>query len=57
MIGLLGISMGGQAALRLAFKYPQMFPVASGIASALDHHLFNYQTASDDTISDKEQCL
>src|SRR5262245_13658683 len=27
-IGLLGISMGGQAALRLTFKYPEQFPVA-----------------------------
>src|SRR5579859_3243966 len=37
-IGLLGISMGGQGALRLAFKHPRTFPVAAGIASALDYY-------------------
>jgi S-formylglutathione hydrolase FrmB len=37
-IGLQGISMGGQGALRLAFKHPQKFPVVAGIASALDYH-------------------
>src|SRR5262249_8194353 len=26
-VGLLGISMGGQGALRLAFKHPDLFPV------------------------------
>src|SRR4051812_41683330 len=26
-LGLFGISMGGQGALRLAFKHPQLFPV------------------------------
>jgi enterochelin esterase-like enzyme len=37
-IGLLGISMGGQGALRLAFKHPGIFPAAAGIASAIDYH-------------------
>src|SRR5437763_12736566 len=31
-IGLLGISMGGQAALRLAFKHPQTFPVVAALS-------------------------
>src|SRR5262245_45256767 len=31
-LGVFGISMGGQGALRLAFRHPQMFPVAAGIA-------------------------
>ena len=49
--------MGGQAALRLAFKYPQMFPVASGIASALDYHeLYGHGTPLDDMYDSKEQC-
>ncbi|MBV9122867.1 MAG: esterase, partial [Planctomycetes bacterium] len=29
-IGLQGISMGGQGALRLAFKHPNLFPVVAG---------------------------
>src|SRR3954469_21355630 len=37
-VGLHGISMGGQGALRLAFKYPREFPVAAAIAAAIDFH-------------------
>jgi S-formylglutathione hydrolase FrmB len=38
-IGLLGTSMGGQGALRLAFKYPNVFPVVAAISPAIDYHL------------------
>ena len=38
-IGLIGTSMGGQGALRLAYRYPQLFPVAAAIAPAIDFHL------------------
>jgi S-formylglutathione hydrolase len=56
-IGLLGISMGGQGALRLAFKHPRLFPVAAGIASAIDYHEFYGQGFSLDEMYDsKEQC-
>lgn len=37
-VALAGISMGGQGALRLAFKYAERFPVVAGIASAVDYH-------------------
>jgi S-formylglutathione hydrolase FrmB len=37
-IGLLGTSMGGQGALRLAYKYPQRFPVTAAISPAIDFH-------------------
>jgi S-formylglutathione hydrolase len=37
-IGLLGYSMGGQGALRLAFKQPEMFPAVAAFASAVDYH-------------------
>lgn len=36
-IGLLGTSMGGQGALRLAFKHPNTFPVVAGISPAIDY--------------------
>lgn len=39
-IGLLGISMGGQAALRMAYKHPAKFPVAAAISPAIDFHLW-----------------
>jgi esterase/lipase superfamily enzyme len=56
-IGLLGISMGGQGALRLAFRHPDIFPVAAGIASALDYHEFYGRGLSLDEMYDsKEQC-
>lgn len=35
-IALLGTSMGGQGALRLAYKYPNLFPIAAAIAPAID---------------------
>ncbi len=55
-IGLLGISMGGQGALRLAFKHPQTFPVAAGIASAIEyHHLYSHGTPIDEMYDSKEQ--
>lgn len=38
-IGLLGTSMGGQGALRLAFRHPNTFPVAAAISPAIDFHL------------------
>jgi S-formylglutathione hydrolase FrmB len=38
-IGLFGTSMGGQGALRLAYKYPDKFPVVAAISPAIDYHL------------------
>lgn len=38
-IGLFGTSMGGQGALRLAYKYPQRFPVVAGVSPAIDYQL------------------
>lgn len=38
-IGLWGTSMGGQGALRLAYKYPHLFPVVAAISPAIDYHL------------------
>jgi S-formylglutathione hydrolase FrmB len=35
-LALLGISMGGQGALRLAYKYPNIFPTVAAIAPAID---------------------
>lgn len=38
-IALLGTSMGGQGAIRFALKHPRTFPVAAGIAPAIDYQL------------------
>lgn len=37
-IGLLGTSMGGQGALRLAYRHARLFPVVSAISPAIDFH-------------------
>jgi S-formylglutathione hydrolase len=56
-IGIFGISMGGQGALRLAFKNPHVFPVVAALAAALDHHqLYGQGTPLDDMYDSKEQC-
>jgi pimeloyl-ACP methyl ester carboxylesterase len=38
-IGLFGTCMGGQGALRLAYKYPNRFPVVAAISPAIDYQL------------------
>jgi pimeloyl-ACP methyl ester carboxylesterase len=56
-VGIFGISMGGQGALRLAFKHPQRFPVVAGISSALDYHeIYGEGSPLDDMYDSKEQC-
>lgn len=56
-VGLTGISMGGQGALRIAFKHPERFPVVAAIAPAIDHHEWYGQGSPLDEMYDsKEQC-
>jgi S-formylglutathione hydrolase FrmB len=38
-IGLFGIDMGGQGALRLGYKRPNLFPVVAAISPAIDYHM------------------
>lgn len=37
-IALLGVGMGGQGALRIAYRHPAVFPVAAAVAPAIDFH-------------------
>lgn len=56
-IGIQGIGMGGQGALRFAFKHPALFPVVAAIAPALDYHeRYGEGTTLDDMYDSKEQC-
>jgi S-formylglutathione hydrolase len=56
-VGLLGVSMGGQGALRLAFKRPDLFPVVAAISSAIEYHEWYGQALPiDDMYDSKEQC-
>jgi pimeloyl-ACP methyl ester carboxylesterase len=38
-VAILGTSMGGQGALRLAYKRPNVFPIAAAISPAIDYQL------------------
>lgn len=38
-LAVFGLGMGGQGALRLAFKYPTKFPVVAGVRPFIDHYL------------------
>jgi S-formylglutathione hydrolase len=56
-LGLLGISMGGQAALRIAFRRPEQFPAASAISPAIEYHELFGKGYNVETLYDsKEQC-
>jgi S-formylglutathione hydrolase len=56
-VGLFGVSMGGQGALRLAFRQPETFAVVAGIASAIEYHeLYGQGTLLDEMYDSKEQC-
>jgi esterase/lipase superfamily enzyme len=55
-VGVQGIGMGGQGALRLAFKHSERFPVAAALAAALDFHdLYGRGSALDEMYDSKEQ--
>ena len=56
-VGIQGISMGGQGALRLSFKRPDLFPVVAAISPAIDYHeLYGQGTPLDEMYDSKEQC-
>jgi S-formylglutathione hydrolase len=56
-LGLLGTSMGGQGALRLAFRHPQWFPAAAALSPAIEYYeLYGQGTPLDDLYESKEQC-
>ncbi|MFL5328487.1 MAG: alpha/beta hydrolase [Gemmataceae bacterium] len=56
-VGLFGISMGGQGALRLAFKHSEVFPVVAAISSAIEYYqLYGQGLSLDAMYSSKEQC-
>lgn len=52
-VALLGISMGGQGGLRLAYKYPDRFPVVAAIAAAIDFHRWLEQPPGQPELADE----
>jgi S-formylglutathione hydrolase FrmB len=56
-IAIAGISMGGQGAIRLAFKHPARFPVAASVAGAFDYHEWHGRgTTIDAMYRSREAC-
>jgi S-formylglutathione hydrolase len=56
-VGLLGISMGGQGALRLAFKYPDLFPVVAAVSATVEYHeAYGRGSVLEEMYDSKEQC-
>ncbi len=56
-VGLLGISMGGQGALRIGFRHPQLFPAVAAISPAIEYHdLYDQGYNVAEMYDSKEQC-
>jgi S-formylglutathione hydrolase len=54
-IGLLGVSMGGQGVLQLAYRHARQFPVVAAIAPAIDFHIRHGQGWElDEMFADRE---
>jgi S-formylglutathione hydrolase len=56
-IGLLGVGMGGQGALRLAFRHPKTFLTVAALAPSIEYQeLYGRGTPLDEMYASKEQC-
>jgi S-formylglutathione hydrolase FrmB len=56
-VGLFGVSLGGHGALRLAFKYPKMFPVVAAISPTIDfYEAWGQGSELDAMYPSKEHC-
>jgi enterochelin esterase-like enzyme len=54
-VGLFGVSMGGQGALRIAFRHPDDYPVVAAISPAIDYHEYYGQGNSLDIMYDSKE--
>jgi pimeloyl-ACP methyl ester carboxylesterase len=56
-VAVAGIGMGGQGALRIAFKHPDLFPIVAALDAAVDCHDLYYEgTSLDDLYPSREHC-
>jgi Putative esterase len=56
-LGLLGVEMGGQGVLRLAFRHPERFAVVSALSPAIEYdRLHGRGTPLDEMYDSREQC-
>jgi S-formylglutathione hydrolase len=57
VVALAGVEMGGQGAVRLAFKHPERFPVVASISGAFDSQdWFGRGTPLDEMYPSREHC-
>ena len=54
-IGLLGVSMGGQGALNLAYRHGRQFPCVAAISPAIDFHLIQGRGFTVDELFDSPE--
>lgn len=56
-LAIAGIGLGGQGALRLALRHPEVFPIVAAIAPSIDYHeLYGGGGPLDELYDSKEQC-
>ncbi|MDY3552457.1 esterase family protein [Gemmata sp. JC717] len=56
-VALAGVEMGGQGAVRLAFKHPDRFPVAASVSGAFDcQDWYGAGTPLDEMYESRERC-
>jgi S-formylglutathione hydrolase len=56
-VALVGVEMGGQGAVRLAFKHPERFPIAASISGAFDcQDWYGRGTPLDQMYDTREAC-
>jgi S-formylglutathione hydrolase len=56
-VGVAGIEMGGQGAVRLGLKYPDRFPAVASLNGAFDHHERHGRgTPLDEMYDTRERC-
>ena len=56
-LAVAGVGMGGQGALRLALRHPDVFPIVAALAPSIDfHELYGEVGPLDDLYDSKEQC-
>ena len=56
-LAIAGMGMGGQGALRLAFRYPDRFRTVAALDAALDHHeWYGRGTPLDEMYASREHC-
>jgi esterase/lipase superfamily enzyme len=56
-VGLFGVGMGGQGALRMGFKHPETFPVVAALSAAVEcQEVYGAGYGLEEMYDSKEQC-